>query len=191
MALSLRDQLLKAGLVTQEQVEQANQPKPKHTGKPQAKGKPAPKRPPPAPEAAAPRPVKPTVSKPAKQASDLEQFYKEREQLERNERAEAERIARERAAIKKQTREQVRTLLSTNLLNIDDAEIRYNFVVGDNIKYLYVTEQQQEQLASGELAITFMEGKRCLIARDIAQQLLALDPTKLVVINHAEENPTT
>ena len=83
-------------------------------------------------------------------------------------------------------REQVATLINGNLQNVDDAEIRYNSVVGDNIKYLYVTEQQQQDLADGALAITFL-GKRCLIPLETAQQILALDPDKLVVINTQEE----
>lgn len=56
--------------------------------------------------------------------------------------------------------------------------------MGNNIKYLYVTEQQQQQLADGSLAITFLEGKRCLITADIAQQLQAIDPGKLVILNN-------
>lgn len=186
MANSLRDQLLKAGLVTQAQIEQANQPKPKPADKPANKGKPAPKRPAQTP-APAPRQAKPAPVRSDKTASDLAQFYKERDQLERNERAEIERLAREAAARKKQTREQVRTLLSENLLNIDDADIRYNFVVGENIKYVYVTTQQQEDLAAGKLAITFMEGKRCIISADVAQQVLAIDPSKIMIINRAED----
>lgn len=172
--LSLRDQLLKAGLVTKEQAEQANQKKPSHIGKAGfTKQKPK----------AAPRQVRKTHT-PTREPSDLEQFYRERDQLERTERQAQERLARERAARKKEIREKVRALLEGKLQNRKDAEIRYNFVVGNNIKYLYVTEQQQQQLADGSLAITFLEGKRCLITADIAQQLQAIDPGKLVILNN-------
>jgi hypothetical protein len=51
------------------------------------------------------------------------------------------------------------------------------------VKYLYVTEQQQRELADGVLAITFLEGKRCLIPSEVAQQILAIDPDKLIVLN--------
>ncbi|OQX06663.1 MAG: hypothetical protein BWK73_30130 [Thiothrix lacustris] len=78
-------------------------------------------------------------------------------------------------------------LINDNLHNVDDADIRYNFVVGDNIKYLYVTEAQQQALADGKLAITFLGGKRCLIPDAIAQQILALDPDKLIVINTPDD----
>ncbi|QTR50489.1 DUF2058 family protein [Candidatus Thiothrix anitrata] len=187
MANSFQEQLLKAGLVTQEQIEKANQPKPKPVEKTPNKNRNTAKpRPNPVPRPQTnPQPVK--AAKPPKSQSDLEQFYKERAQLERNEREETERLARERAARKKQTREQVHALIQGHVQNVDDAEIRYNFVVGDNIKYVYVTEAQQQALADGTLAITFLEGKRCLISSEIAAQLLVLDPGKLVILNHPDD----
>ncbi len=191
MANSFQEQLLKAGLVTQEQIEKANQPKPKPVEKnPNKNRNTAKPRPNPVPRPQAnPQPVK--AAKPPKPQSDLEQFYKERAQLERNEREETERLARERAARKKQTREQVHALIQGHVQNVDDAEIRYNFVVGDNIKYVYVTEAQQQALADGTLAITFLEGKRCLISAEIAAQLLTLDPGKLVILNHPDDTTAT
>ncbi len=121
-----------------------------------------------------------------KEQSDLAQFYEARAKTEREERQQEEQRQREIAARRKQTREQVATLINENQQNVDDAEIRYNFVVGENIKYLYVTEAQQQDLADGKLAITFLGGKRCLIPLDTAQQILALDPDKLIVINTPE-----
>ncbi len=189
MAHSLRDQLLKAGLVTEAQIEKANQPKPAFSQKAPPRDK-APRREnrptvvsekPQRTENKAPHPA-------PKEKSDLEQFYAARAKTEREEREQAEQRQREIAARRKQTREQVAALITTNLQNVDDADIRYNFVVGDNIKYLYVTEVQQQALAAGELAITFLGGKRCLIPLDIAQQILALDPDKLIVINSPEES---
>lgn len=179
MANSLQEQLLKAGLITQQHMEKAKQPKPKPPEKPTNQNKPKP---------AQPAHTQPRPTPKPRQPSDLEQFYKERAQLERSERETAERAARERAARKKQTREQVRTLLATHMQNVDDADIRYNFVIGDNIKYLYVTEAQQNALAAGTLAITFLEGKRCLIPSNIIPQLHELDPSKLVVVNQPESN---
>ncbi len=210
MSNSLRDQLLKAGLVTQQQVDEASQPKPKPQPRQEhrqtsTKGKHDPKHAPRDGQAATPTPQKPSNRpnqrparpKPPTTASnqtkdDLEQFYKAREQAERTERAEEERRQREIAARRKQTREQINTLIKDNLQNIAEAEVRYNFVVGENIKYLYVTETQQQALASGELAITFMEGKRCLIPLTVAQQILSLDPDKIIVINQpdASEEPS-
>ncbi len=202
MSNSLSEQLLKAGLITQAQIDQAEQTKQQQKEKAkeareQAKLKPAkpnrsftPKSNKPAavkPEGA-PTPEadkKPAPNKPAKsrKSSDLEQFYRERNELERQEKAAEEQRRREMAERKKQTRQQVRELITAHLKNVDDAAIRYNFVVGETVKYLYVTEQQQQELAAGTLAITFLEGKRCLIPSEVAEQILAIDPDKLIVLN--------
>ena len=199
MSNSLRDQLLKAGLVTQQQVDEARQPKPKPQPRQDArqttsKSKPEQKQAPrdgqaaPQPQHAprVPRPPRPQNAPKQQSKDDLEQFYKAREQAERVERAEEERRQREIAARRKQMREQINTLIKDNLQNVDDAEIRYNFVVGDNIKYLYVTETQQQALADGTLAITFMEGKRCLIPLTIAQHIQERDPAKIMIINQPD-----
>lgn len=204
MSNSLSEQLLKAGLITQAQIDQAEQTKQQQKEKAkeareQAKLKPAkPNRSftPKSNKPAAAKPAsagettpeaekKPASNKPAKprKSSDLEQFYRERNELERQEKAAEEQRKREMAERKKQTRQQVRELITAHLKNVDDAAIRYNFVVGETVKYLYVTEQQQQDLAAGTLAITFLEGKRCLIPSEIAEQILAIDPDKLIVLN--------
>lgn len=200
MSNSLSEQLLKAGLITQTQIDQAEQAKQQQKEKAkeareQAKHKPSkpnraatpakPSRPAKTERAPSDVEVKQPQNKPTKQrnASDLEQFYRERNNLEREEKEAEEKRKRELAERKKQTRQQVRELISANLKNIDDATTRYNFVVGETVKYLYVTEQQQRELADGVLAITFLEGKRCLIPSEVAQQILAIDPDKLIVLN--------
>lgn len=185
MANSLRDQLLQAGLITAEQIAKANQPKPKPAEKP--RGKPAAK-----PQHKPKQTNKNNhINKEPKQPSDLAKYYEARAQTEREERQQAEQQQRELAARRKQTREQVAQLISNHLQNVDDAEIRYNFVVGDNIKYVYVTEQQQQDLAAGKLAITFQAGKRCLIPTEVGQQVQALDPSKIVIVNTPETDPAT
>ncbi|MBK8452540.1 MAG: DUF2058 family protein [Thiofilum sp.] len=179
MSNSLRDQLLKAGLATQAQVDKAEQEKQKpQTKKPQERleKRESPARP------SKPQPA-PTAKKPApKSEEDLAQFYSARDKAEREEKLEQERRQREASERKKQLRQQVKTLLEGQILNQPEAEIRYNFVVGETIKYLYVTAEQQTQLAQGQLAITFLEGKRCLISLELAQQIKAIDPDKLIVI---------
>jgi hypothetical protein len=188
MSNSLRDQLLKAGLIPQKQVEKAKTHPQKPVNPAPPKEKQADRRVKNPQQHRTSTPANPPVRK---EQSDLEQFYKARNEIERAERAEEERRQRETAARRKQVREQTRALISENLKNVDDADIRYNFVISDNIKYLYVTEQQQAELADGTLAITFMDGKRCLISAQIAQQLRELDPDKIVIINQPEAADST
>lgn len=203
MSNSLSEQLLKAGLITQTQIDHAEQAKQQQKDKAKearehAKHKPSKPNRPSMPERthkpAATKPKAPntdTVAQPAqakpsqqqRSASDLEKFYRERNNLERQEKEAEEKRKRELAERKKQTRQQVHELINANLKNVEDAAVRYNFVVGETVKYLYVTEQQQHELADGVLAITFLAGKRCLIPAEVAEQILAVDPDKLIVLN--------
>ncbi|MEZ5476167.1 MAG: DUF2058 family protein [Thiolinea sp.] len=206
MANSLSDQLLRAGLITQEQIDKAEQdrqqrkvkaksgPPPRPDGskgkKPQNRqGKPgkdaaSAERKPSQPS----RPA-PSGKKPPRSPSDLEQFYRQRSELERAEREAEEQQRREAAKRRKATRKQLRELIAAHALNTEEAAIRFNFVVGETVKYLFVTEQQQQELASGQLSITFMDGKRCLVPQAIGLQILELDPEKIVV-NFTETGET-
>ena len=165
---SLSDQLLKAGLVTEEQVEKAtkNSQRSHKQKKAVASKKPSANK-------------KPQVKK---ELTDLEKFYQERAKTERKEKQDAIRAKKEAARIKKETNKKINSLISQNLLNDEAADIRYNFVIGTTIKYLFVTEQQQQGLMEGKLAITFLGGKRSLIPVEIAQQILKLNPNKIVNI---------
>ncbi len=170
MANSLRDQLLKAGLVTEEQIEKATsnkkkKPHQKRTNHPKSK-KVAPK----------------TNQNKKSESSDLAQFYQQRAQLERKEKQEENRRKQEAAKLKKERRQKIGKLIKEHALDTEAGDIRYNFVVGTNIKYLFVTKQQQQQLAEGELAITFLGGKKCLIPVETGKQIIAIDPDKIVIL---------
>lgn len=159
---SLSDQLLKAGIVTEEQVKKAAE-KPKYKQKFKAKKQPVKK------------------SRVKKEPSDLAQFYGERKQLENKEKQELARKKKEAARVKKENNKKINDLISKHLLNDESAEIRYNFVVGTSIKYLFVTEKQQQELADGALAITFLGVKRSLIPIEIAKEILKINPNKIVI----------
>ena len=175
---SLSDQLLKAGIVTVEQVKKAaEKPKKYNSNKNKTQN---------------PNKTKRSVAvKPKnnakKESSDLAQFYKERASLERSEKQEAARKKQEEARLKKETNDKINKLLSDNLLNDETAEIRYNFVVGTTIKYLFVNEEQQQKLADGELAISFLGGKRALIPTNIAKEISSINPNKIVIIAENDE----
>ncbi len=166
---SLSDQLLKAGLVTEEQVKKAAEKPKRHKPNKSNANK-------------SPKQKRPATNTPKKENSDLAQFYKERASLERTEKQEAERKKQEAARLKKETNDKVNKLLTNNLLNDEAAEVRYNFVVGTTIKYLFVNEEQQQKLADGELAISFLGGKRALIPIIIAKEITQLNPNKIVII---------
>ena len=156
---SLGDQLLKAGLVTKEQVAKATEKPKKQKYK-----------------------SKPKQVRKNQEPSDLAQFYGERKKQENKEKQETTRKKKEQARIKKETNQKINKLISDNLQNDDNAEVRFNFVVGTSIKYLFVTEKQQQDIIDGKLAFTFLGGKRCLIPINIAKEILSLNPKKVVII---------
>ena len=159
---SLSDQLLKAGLVSEEQVKKAAE-KPKFKPKKQTTNK----------------AKKPRVKQ---EQSDLAKFYGERKKLENKEKQEKARKKKEAARLKKEMNEKTNKLISDNLLNDEAAEIRFNFVVGTSIKYLFVTEEQQQGLVDGKLAITFLASRRSLIPVEIGEAILKINPKKIVII---------
>lgn len=175
---SIRDQLLKAGLVTEEQVKQA-ETKPKV----HKKNKTAPS------QSNHDKNKKPRSNKPQakkRELTDLERFYQERDTTDKAEKAEQEKQRKEATRIRKEKRAKIGSLIKTNLVNDEAAEQRYNFVVGSSVKYLFVTEAQQEQLAKGELAIVFLGEKRCLIPAEIGKEIKAIEQSRLVIFCEPE-----
>ncbi|PID45570.1 MAG: hypothetical protein CSB47_07935 [Proteobacteria bacterium] len=174
---SLRDQLLKAGLVTEEQVKQAEtKPVAKQSKNNQSRsnGKSGGAKNNKVDKASKTRQKK-------RELSDLERFYQERDAAEKAEEAEEARKRKEAARIRKQNRAKIGALIKSNMQNDEAADLRYNFVVGSSVKYLFVTEAQQELLSAGKLAIAFLGEKRCLIPPEIADQILEIEPNRVIV----------
>ena len=113
MINALQEQLLKAGLATEDQ---AKKPKPPPRKKYSAK----PKRKP----AAKPRP------KTRKPASDLEAAYRARSRAEKEEQQKKSRLAAQRKA----NRNKIKKLIATSALKLTEDGVLYQFVVGKNIK---------------------------------------------------------
>lgn len=171
MKNALQEQLLKAGLATEEQLARSKKPKAKRR-----------------PDKKAPVQNKPlrnkrrgVANKRSQEESDLAKAWAARRKAEREEAAEKKRLKQMRKA----NRAKVRQLVLNNCQNAEGAEIPFQFLVGSNIKNVYVTPEQRERLVAGELMITFQDGRRCIISATTARQVLELDPEKLI-INPAE-----
>ncbi|WP_006787818.1 DUF2058 family protein [Thiorhodospira sibirica] len=76
---------------------------------------------------------------------------------------------------------QLREFIAKHRCNDPNAEIAFYFQQGDKIKHLYVTAEQQQALAHGELAIALLDGRRNLLPREQAKQFLAMDPARIVI----------
>lgn len=165
---SLRDQLLKAGLVSKEQVKKA-ETKPnrkKHNANKPHK-----------------TPVK--KNKPKRELSDLEKFYRQRSTAENKERQQQKKAKEEAMQLKKERNIKISRLVNENMLSTDNAIERYNFVIGTAVKYIYVSPEQLDELANGMLALTFLKGKCRVISIETAQKIREIDTKRLIVQQEA------
>jgi uncharacterized protein YaiL (DUF2058 family) len=158
MSLSLRDQLLQAGLVTEKQVEDAErQRKRQQYAQPRAKKGPPP--PPPPHQLAA-------------QKAATEKATRDAE-LNRKKQEKAERKAKFA---------QIRQLVEQHQVARVETDDYYNFVDGKNIRRVPVSPELRERLISGQLAIVRNEGRYAFVPAAVAADIRAR--VERAVIHH-------
>ena len=156
MSLSLRDQLLKAGLVNQKQVSQTNKAEKKqkrleHKGQVE---------------------VDDTQQRLAKEA--MAEKAKRDQELNRQQQEKAEQKAR--AA-------QVKQLIEATRLPKLTTEDYYNFVDDKKVKRLSVNTLMRNKLSNGSLAIVHHAGGYEVIPREAALKIQERDPQRIVQLN--------
>ncbi|TPG05031.1 DUF2058 domain-containing protein [Rhodanobacter glycinis] len=167
MADSLRDQLLKSGIVKQVQQdrvrEQKRPPTPSSVKPARMGGKP------PAPSRAA-RP-----SGHGREEIDLAKAYAIRAQTEANERKRIEQEAAEQARLRRERKLQIQQLLDGKALNKAEADQPRNFEYGGKIRRVHVDAAQLAALNAGELGVVQQGGRYLLVSREIAEQVQSID----------------
>jgi uncharacterized protein YaiL (DUF2058 family) len=166
MADSLRDQLLKSGIV--KQVREEKRPA-TQSARPAQKG----------------RPLKPPRHRsPAADADgiDLARAYAIRAQTEAGERKRAEQEAAEQARLRRERKQQIQQLLAANTLNKPDADQPRNFEYGGKIRRIYVDAAQLAALNAGDLGVVQQGGRYVLVRRDVAEQVRAIDARQLALL---------
>jgi uncharacterized protein len=157
MSLSLREQLLAAGLVNKKQVDQVekSQARDQHREK-----KTTGKTPPPKPISAAQK------AQEAKAARDKELNRKKEEKAQRRARSVA-----------------INQLVEQNrIARIEDENPEfYNFVEGGKIHRIAVKGDTQARIVSGELVVARFRGFFALIPKDAAEKVRAIDPSAVLV----------
>lgn len=156
MSLSLRDQLLKAGLVNQKQVSQANKAEKKqkrleHKGQVE---------------------VDDSQQRMAKEA--MAEKAKRDQELNRQQQEKAEQKAR--AA-------QIKQLIEATRLPKLNTEDYYNFVDDKKVKRISVNTLMRNKLSSGSLAIVHHAGGYEVIPREAALKIQERDPQRIVQLN--------
>ncbi|WPO98970.1 DUF2058 domain-containing protein [Pseudomonas sp. HR96] len=160
MSISLRDQLLKAGLVNQKQVKQVSKDKQKqkrmeHKGQVE---------------------VDDTQQRLAQEA--MAEKVKRDQELNRQQQEKVEQKAR--AA-------QVKQLIEATRLPKLNTEDYYNFVDDKKVKRLSVNSLMRSKLSSGGLAIVQHAGGYEVIPRESALKVQERDPQRIVLLNTVTE----
>jgi uncharacterized protein YaiL (DUF2058 family) len=158
VAISLQDQLLKAGLTDEKTVKQANKEKRKQK-KQQQRSKEA--------------PVDEIKAQALQTLAEKAQRSRALAQLQ-NARAERKAIAA-----------QIRQLIELNRQSRQSAEIPYNFSDGKHIKKLFVNTEMQAHLAGGKLAIVKLGESYEIVPGPVAEKIGQRDPGSVILRNEA------
>jgi uncharacterized protein len=155
MSMSLRDQLLAAGLGTKKQAKEATQAK-----RPQSRHQP---------------PPPPT---PAQQAANKAQAAKNARDQEMNRRQQEKAAAKARRA-------EVKQLIEQNRLPRAESEEYFNFADGTRLARLAVTPAMREQLMKGAIVIVRYEGHYAVVPADAAARIRERDEYAVVTHGEA------
>jgi uncharacterized protein len=158
MSLSLREQLLQAGLVTEKQAKQAERATSQHKHR-EVKGGKRPSTPTPAPPPA----------KAAQQAAAAKLLRDQ--ELNRKQQEKAERKAR--AAELRQLVEQLK-------VPRPESDDYYNFVDGGKIRSLQVTPELRARIVAGGLVIVRYDGRYDLVPADVIERIRERDANAIV-----------
>lgn len=170
MADSLRDQLLKSGIVKQVREEQRAKPSPppsRGARPPQAKGKGKPQAP---------------SSRRDSGEMDLAKAYAIRAQADASERKRAEQEAAEQARIKRERKAKIQKLLEGQTLNKAEADHVRHFEYAGRIRRVHVDAEQLAALNEGRLGIVQQNGRYLVVSQAIAEQVRAIDAHQLALL---------
>ncbi len=157
MGTSFKDQLLKAGLVNKKQVKKAKHEKRISRKKNKGEG-----------------------SSPEINNTLQEQLSKEKRNRELNLQLNKEKQKLENLA-------QVRQLIETSRLKLDNCDEQYYFVLGKKIKKLFVTEEIAKKLSLGQLGIVKLDDSFEIVPARVAVQIADRDQDALVVLHKPEK----
>ncbi|TGO03297.1 hypothetical protein PN36_09485 [Candidatus Thiomargarita nelsonii] len=166
--MSLRDQLLKTGLVSKTDAKQVEkQAKSKYHQQQKRKKKKRGK----------------TESVDTESAAYVAAKAREEEIAQAkklNQQKEAERLQKALLA-------QISDLIQRHQVNDLKADIAYHFLEGKIVKKIFVNAKQQNQLSNGDLAITVLDDSHYIVPVPIAEKILARLPQVVVYLNQNEE----
>ena len=159
---SLRDQLLKVGLVDEKQIKKASRDKRKQDRQ-RRKGK-----------------TETSKQDTSPQQPALAKKIERDRALNRQLQAQAERKA---------VAAQIKQLIETNRLpKDDDGDVPFNFADNNKIKRIYVSEAVRKQLSQGKLAIVRLDGRYELVPSTIVEKIRIRDEKCVILCNEPQVN---
>jgi len=172
MNTSLRDQLLKVGLVTEKQARQATQQEQQRQVRERSRSRPNPG----GQASAAPKGGAPVVQpSPAVQQTQAAKLARDKE-LNRRREDKAQRKAR---------MAEIERIVEQNRLPRLETDDHYSFIDGKKIRRMSVDAQRREQLTRGDLAIVRYKGHYAVVPAAIAERIRERDEN--MVVRHRQE----
>ena len=157
MSNSFQDQLLKAGMVSKQQIQKAN--KDKHKKKKQQKSK----------KDVAIDEIKLKAQQAAKEKSALDRELNKKKEQE---------------ARKKAISAEINQLITKNSIERgDDCDVAYNFSHGEKVNRIYISKEMQQQISKGKLGIARIDGKYELVPKLIAEKIQQRNEGRVVLFN--------
>jgi len=165
MSLSLRDQLLKAGLVTEQQVQRAEREQRQQNFK--------------APRGKKQKPPGPTPAQLAAQRAAAEKAARD---------AEANRRKQEKLERRAKYAE-IKQLVAAHQVPRVETEDFYNFQDGPQIRRIEVNPDLRAKLVGGQLAIVRCEGRFAFVPAEVGEQIGARVGKALLHLNRPQAAP--
>ncbi|KAF1071449.1 MAG: hypothetical protein GAK45_00498 [Pseudomonas citronellolis] len=162
MSMSLRDQLLKAGLVNQKQAKQASREKQKQER---------------------------LEHKNQVQKDDSQRQAALQAQAEKQQRDQELNRQQQEKANKKARTAQIKQLIEGTRLPRMETDDYYNFVDNKKVKRIAVNDMLRDKLSRGSLAIVSHEGRYEIVPRDAALRIKERDERRIILLNEPSGEP--
>jgi uncharacterized protein YaiL (DUF2058 family) len=195
MSMSLRDQLLAAGLISAKQAKEAErqQQHQQRQQSPKRKRDAAPGKAPPRPpgSGAAPTAKPAPTANPAPNTHSAPSFNP----AQRANLAQSAKLARDQELNRKQQEkahkkallDQIRQLIDKNRLPLIEGTDSYNFVDGDKVRRIAINADARGRLTRGEIAIVRHAGRYDLVPLDTANRIRERDEQSVIVCGVVKE----
>lgn len=162
MSLSLRDQLLKAGLVNEKQVKQAERSQKKQDR---------------------------LVKKNQADADDSQRNAAQQAQAEKQARDQELNREQQEKAQKKAIKAQIKQLIEGSRLPKLDSDEYFNFADHGKVKRIAVNAMMRDKLSRGTLAIVSHAGSYEIIPREVALKIQEREAHRIVLLSAPTEKP--